>query len=35
MFKKATAGDFIRCQDPITFLGTVNKITFETDEEKE
>ncbi|KAF7799012.1 hypothetical protein EIP86_010242 [Pleurotus ostreatoroseus] len=35
LFKKAGAADFIRCQDPVTFLGTVNKISFETDEEKE
>lgn len=35
LFKKTNAADFIRCQDPITFLGTVNKIAFETAEEKE
>ena len=35
LFKKAGAADFIRCQDPVTFLGTVNKISFETEEEKE
>ena len=35
LFKKSTVADFIRCQDPITFLGTTHKITFETEEEKE
>lgn len=35
LFKKATAGDFIRCPDPIAFLGSVNRIAFESDEEKE
>ena len=35
LFKKATAGDFIRCPDAVAFLGSVNKITFETEEEKE
>ena len=35
LFKKASAADFIRCQDAVTFLGSVNKIAFETEEEKE
>ncbi|OCH96203.1 hypothetical protein OBBRIDRAFT_744279 [Obba rivulosa] len=35
LFKKATAGDFIRSSDAIAFLGSVNKIAFETEEEKE
>ncbi|KAJ3542705.1 hypothetical protein NM688_g5946 [Phlebia brevispora] len=35
LFKKASAAEFIRCQDAVTFLGSVNKITFQTDEEKE
>lgn len=35
LFKKANAADFIRSQDPITLLGSVNKIAFETEEEKE
>ncbi|KAI5124633.1 hypothetical protein M0805_004242 [Coniferiporia weirii] len=35
LFKKAPAGDFIRCQDPITFLGSINRIAFESEEEKE
>lgn len=34
MFKKTNAADFIRCQDAVTFLGTSNKIAFETEEEK-
>lgn len=35
LFKKTGAADFVRCQDPVTFLGSINKITFETEEEKE
>ncbi|KAL7285148.1 hypothetical protein ACG7TL_000240 [Trametes sanguinea] len=35
LYKEAGAADFIRCQDAVTFLGTYNKITFKTDEEKE
>ncbi|OBZ79287.1 AdoMet-dependent rRNA methyltransferase SPB1 [Grifola frondosa] len=35
LFKKAGAADFIRCQDAIAFLGSVNKIAFDTEEEKE
>lgn len=35
LFKKANAAEFIRCQDPVAFLGSVNKIAFETEEEKE
>ncbi|KAI1793875.1 Spb1 C-terminal domain-containing protein [Ganoderma leucocontextum] len=35
LYKDSGAADFIRCQDPITFLGTYNKITFKTEEEKE
>ncbi|CDO78227.1 hypothetical protein BN946_scf184726.g2 [Trametes cinnabarina] len=35
LYKEAGAADFIRCQDAVTFLGTFNKITFKTDEEKE
>lgn len=35
LFRKANAGEFIRCQDAVAFLGTVNRIVFETDEEKE
>ncbi|KZT05898.1 uncharacterized protein LAESUDRAFT_701311 [Laetiporus sulphureus 93-53] len=35
LFKKTGAAEFIRCQDPVTFLGSFNKITFETEEEKE
>ncbi|PCH33833.1 hypothetical protein WOLCODRAFT_63279 [Wolfiporia cocos MD-104 SS10] len=35
LFKKASAAEFIRSQDPIAFLGSVHQITFTTDEEKE
>ncbi|KAI0652193.1 Spb1 C-terminal domain-containing protein [Trametes meyenii] len=35
LYKEAGAADFIRCQDAVTFLGTYNKITFKTDEERE
>ncbi|KAL0951056.1 hypothetical protein HGRIS_007795 [Hohenbuehelia grisea] len=35
LFKKVPASEFIRSNDPISILGAVNKISFETDEEKE
>ncbi|KAF8898634.1 Spb1 C-terminal domain-containing protein [Infundibulicybe gibba] len=35
LFKKLCASDFIHGPDPITLLGTANRITFETEEEKE
>ncbi|THH10146.1 hypothetical protein EW145_g1531 [Phellinidium pouzarii] len=35
LFKEVSAGDFIRCPDPIIFLGTINRIVFESEEEKE
>ncbi|KII93549.1 hypothetical protein PLICRDRAFT_26721 [Plicaturopsis crispa FD-325 SS-3] len=35
LFKKVSAGEFVRNADPIALLGTVNKIAFETEEEKE
>ena len=35
LFKQCTAAEFIRAPDPIAVLGTVNKIAFSTDEEKE
>ncbi|KAI0694877.1 Spb1 C-terminal domain-containing protein [Cytidiella melzeri] len=35
LFKQAGAAEFIHGQDPVAFLGTMNKITFETEEEKE
>ncbi|KAF8168000.1 FtsJ-domain-containing protein [Crassisporium funariophilum] len=35
MFKSMTASEFVREHDPIAALGSVNKITFLTDEEKE
>lgn len=35
LFKAIGANDFIRSHDPISVLGTANRITFTTDEEKE
>lgn len=35
LFKAGKAADFIRNPDPISMLGSVNKIMFETEEEKE
>jgi len=35
LFKEGTATDFIQGADPVSFLGSVNKISFKTDEEKE
>ncbi|KAL1697293.1 Spb1 C-terminal domain-containing protein [Schizophyllum commune] len=35
LFRTATASDLIRGPDPIAILGSVNQITFTTDEEKE
>ncbi len=35
LYKETGAADFIRCPDPVAFLGTYNKFTFKTDEEKE
>ncbi|KAF7967184.1 hypothetical protein HWV62_35612 [Athelia sp. TMB] len=35
LFKKLSAGDFVKEDDPISLLGTANKIAFETEEEKE
>ncbi|KAG1755177.1 Spb1 C-terminal domain-containing protein [Suillus paluster] len=35
LFKKASASDFIRSADPVAVLGLVNKMTFESQEEKE
>ena len=35
LHKIMSAGDFIRCPDPVAFLGSVNRITFQSDEEKE
>ena len=35
LFKKSSAGDFVRCLDPVTFLGSCNQIVFSTGEEKE
>ena len=35
LFKEGAAADFIRGTDPVASLGSVNKISFKTDEEKE
>jgi len=35
LFKESAAADFIQGADPVSFLGSVNKIAFKTDEEKE
>lgn len=35
LFKKISVADFVKHPDPISLLGTVNKIAFETEEEKE
>lgn len=35
LFKQMAASDFIKGADPVALLGTSNKITFTTDEEKE
>ncbi|KAI0756685.1 Spb1 C-terminal domain-containing protein [Daedaleopsis nitida] len=35
LYKEAGAADFVRCPDAVAFLGTYNRITFKTDEEKE
>ena len=35
LFKASSAGDYIRCEDAVAFLGSVNQITFKTEEEKE
>lgn len=34
LFHKSTAADFIRTQDPVSLLGSMNMIEFVTDEEK-
>ncbi|KAJ7492521.1 FtsJ-domain-containing protein [Mycena latifolia] len=35
LFKSVAVSEFVRSPDPITVLGTVNKMTFVTEEEKE
>lgn len=35
LYKDSGAADFVGSLDPIAFLGTYNKITFKTEEEKE
>lgn len=34
LFKAASVLDFIQSNDPIRFLGEVNKLNFDTDEAK-
>ena len=34
LFKKVSAGDFIRGPDPISILGIANQVSFDTEEEK-
>ena len=34
LFHKATASQFVRGADPVSLLGTMNQISFETEEEK-
>ena len=34
LFKESPASEFVQGDDPISFLGSVNKISFKTDEEK-
>ena len=33
LFKEGTVSDFVRGIDPVSFLGSVNRISFNTDEE--
>ena len=35
LFKKISAEEFVRSQDPVSVLGSINKIVFETEKEKE
>lgn len=35
LFTKTPAGDFVRSSEPVKVLGLANKITFETEEEKQ
>jgi AdoMet-dependent rRNA methyltransferase SPB1 len=35
LFKKTPVGDFVRTGDPITVLGSVNRLAFDTEEEKQ
>lgn len=35
LFKQVGASEYIRCQDPVVLLGSMNKIIFQTEEEKE
>jgi AdoMet-dependent rRNA methyltransferase SPB1 len=35
LFHKATATDFVKNADPVVLLGSMNKIEFVTDEEKQ
>ena len=35
LFRKATAEDYIKSSDPVSFLGSVNRIVFQSENEKE
>jgi len=35
LFHKASATEFIKVADPVVLLGSMNKIEFTTDEEKQ
>ena len=35
LHKTMSVSDFVRCPDPVAFLGSVNRVSFTTDEEKE
>jgi AdoMet-dependent rRNA methyltransferase SPB1 len=34
LFKKLTVGEFVKGTDPVSILGSINKLSFETEEEK-
>ncbi|EJD03897.1 FtsJ-domain-containing protein [Fomitiporia mediterranea MF3/22] len=35
LHKSMTAAEFIKCPDPVSFLGSVNRIVFQSEEEKQ
>ncbi|KAL5534177.1 hypothetical protein ACEPAG_639 [Sanghuangporus baumii] len=35
LHKTSSASEFIRCPDPVAFLGSINRIAFQSEEEKE
>lgn len=34
LFQRSNVSDFVKSSDPVSFLGGVNQLVFETDEEK-